>query len=75
MKVAPPRFAPEKFDENSAQIREEYSFVPEDAFMAGRKTVLQGFLGRPRLYLTPECHDRFEGQARDNLKRAIAALG
>lgn len=68
-------FSPERFDENSAQIREEYSFVPEDAFRAGRKAALQGFFGRPRIYLTDECFARFEGQARDNLKRAIERLG
>lgn len=67
-------FLPERFDENSDQIRREYAFVPEDAFVAGRKTVLQGFLGRPRIYLTDECHARFEDQARDNLQRAIAKL-
>jgi len=68
-------FSAERFDENSAQIRQEYAFVPEDAFMAGRKAMLQGFLDRPRIYLTDECHKRFEGQARDNLQRAITALG
>jgi predicted metal-dependent HD superfamily phosphohydrolase len=68
-------FSSARFDENSAQIREEYAFVPEDAFKAGRKAALQGFFDRPRIYLTEECHKRFEGQARDNLQRSIAALG
>jgi predicted metal-dependent HD superfamily phosphohydrolase len=67
-------FAPEVFDKNSVQIREEFSFVPEAVFMAGRKTILQGFLGRPRIYLTNECYEKFEFVARANLKRAIAAL-
>jgi predicted metal-dependent HD superfamily phosphohydrolase len=47
-------FDPATFDRNSAQIREEYSFVPEDAYRAGRKAILQGFLDRPQIYLTPE---------------------
>ncbi len=68
-------FAPEVFDKNSAQIREEYSFVPDEAFRIGRKAALQGFLDRPRLYLTNECFERFEARARDNLKRSIEALG
>lgn len=68
-------FAPEKFDENSAQIRQEYAWVPDDAFKAGRKTMLQGFLDRPKIYLTEECRNRFEAQARANLQRAIEKLG
>lgn len=68
-------FEPKRFDENSAQIREEYSWVPEDAYRAGRKTILQGFLDRPRIYLTDPCHARFEAQARENLKKAIERLG
>ena len=68
-------FEPAKFDRNSEQIREEYSFVPEGAYRAGRKAVLQGFLDKPRLYYTQECHDRFEAQARANLQRAIEKLG
>ena len=67
-------FAPEVFDKNSDQIREEFSFVPDDKFYAGRKIALQGFYERPRIYLTNECFARFEAQARANLKRAIEAL-
>jgi predicted metal-dependent HD superfamily phosphohydrolase len=68
-------FNPKRFDVNSDQIRDEYSFVPEDAYRAGRKVILQGFLDRPRIYLTEECFARFETQARENLKRAIERLG
>lgn len=68
-------FTPDKFDLNSAQIRQEYAHVPDDLFMGGRKIMLQMFLDRPRIYLTDPCHERFETQARENLARAIAKLG
>jgi predicted metal-dependent HD superfamily phosphohydrolase len=67
-------FTWEQFDRNSDQIREEYSWVPEDAYRAGRVKVLQSFLDRPRLYLTDPCFNRFEAQARENLARAIQKL-
>jgi Uncharacterized protein conserved in bacteria len=36
--------------------------------------VLQGFLDRPRLYATDWFHARLDTPARDNLRRALAAL-
>jgi predicted metal-dependent HD superfamily phosphohydrolase len=65
--------ASERFAEFEAQIREEYSHVPDDAFRAGRTRILEGFLARPRLYGTRRFHDALELRARDNLQRAVAA--
>jgi len=63
---------PDRFDENSRRIRSEYLHVPEDAFLRGRNDMLGGLLKRPRIYYTDVFHDRYEGQARENLERAVA---
>lgn len=42
-------------------------------YRVGRRRVLQSFLGRDRLYSTPEFAP-LEAQARENLGRALAAL-
>ena len=64
--------APDRFDENSRRIRSEYLHVPEDAFIRTRNDMLGGLLKRPRIYYTDVFHDRYEGQARENLERAVS---
>jgi predicted metal-dependent HD superfamily phosphohydrolase len=63
--------APDRFDENSRHIRSEYLHIPEAAFLRGRNDMLGGLLKRPRIYYTDVFHDRYEGQARENLERAV----
>jgi predicted metal-dependent HD superfamily phosphohydrolase len=67
--------SPARFAAYEAQIRQEYVWVPDDAYAAGRGRVLAGFAARPRLYTTPLLHDRLERQARANLSRALARPG
>ena len=62
------------YDRYAAQIREEYAFVPEDAYRAGRGGILQTFLGRPRIYVTGHFRD-LEESARANLRRELDILG
>ncbi|MES3000076.1 MAG: N-methyl-D-aspartate receptor NMDAR2C subunit [Pseudomonadota bacterium] len=64
-----------RFDESNRQIREEYAHVPEEQFRIGRRRVLTGFLGRPRLYSTEHFHSQLETRARSNLQRALDRLG
>lgn len=64
----------ERYARYEDEIRREYAWVPEDAFRAGRASVLRGFLDRPRIYLTAAFADR-EAAARANLAWAIARLG
>jgi predicted metal-dependent HD superfamily phosphohydrolase len=66
--AAAPRFA-----EYERQIRAEYAFVPDPAFVARRRAVLAGFLARERIYSTARLHDELEQRARANLARAVAA--
>lgn len=62
------------FNAYEAAIREEYSFVPEEMFNAGRSALLKGFLSREQLFFTEIFLDRWDAKARDNLKRSISRL-
>lgn len=55
-------------------VQREYFFVRWPRYVAGRSAVLQGFLDRPHIYGTPWFQDRYEAQARANLRHALAAL-
>jgi predicted metal-dependent HD superfamily phosphohydrolase len=56
-------------------IRQEFAFVPDDAYREGRKVVLQNFLRRDRIYCTEVIYNEREAWARRNIERAIEALG
>ncbi len=64
----------ETFDTYEQAVRQEYAFVPDDAFRAGRAHVLRSFLDRPTIFSTPAGRDLWEGHARENLTRSLAAL-
>ncbi|MCG8613193.1 MAG: hypothetical protein MI864_22005 [Pseudomonadales bacterium] len=55
-------------------VRFEYQHVPISLYREKRKAVLQGFLNRPKIYLTEALHDRFEEQARRNIFDEIRGL-
>jgi predicted metal-dependent HD superfamily phosphohydrolase len=63
---------PERYREYVAQVRTEYAHVPEPRFRSSRNRILQSFLDRPRIYLTDAFYDRFEQQARENMRREIS---
>jgi predicted metal-dependent HD superfamily phosphohydrolase len=67
--------APALYNQYSAAIREEYRWVPDPAYRAGRTAVLQKFLLRPRLYFTSQFADAYERQARTNLEQEVQRLG
>ena len=62
------------FDAYDDNIRKEYDFVPDDLYRPARRAVLEGFLGRPRLYFTEPASRQLELPARTNLQRAIDRL-
>jgi predicted metal-dependent HD superfamily phosphohydrolase len=66
---------PDEYDRYAAAIRREYVWVAEDDYRRGRRNVLENFLRRERLYFTEEMRERREAQARENMRREIAALG
>jgi predicted metal-dependent HD superfamily phosphohydrolase len=65
---------PDRFMRYDNDIRSEYQHVDDDAFICGRTHVLTSLLERPQLYATEEFRDKFELQARSNLRAAIGNL-
>jgi predicted metal-dependent HD superfamily phosphohydrolase len=63
------------FDAYERAVRQEYAWVPDDAFAAGRRRILEGLLARPVLYGTDWFRTRYEAAARRNLARSIRHLG
>ncbi|MER5885111.1 hypothetical protein ABT160_14890 [Streptomyces sp. NPDC001941] len=66
--------APDAYAAYAAAVREEYSFVPSDAFRAGRADVLRQLLALPRLFRTPYGRSEWEEQARENLSTELGLL-
>ncbi|TAN57331.1 N-methyl-D-aspartate receptor NMDAR2C subunit [Patescibacteria group bacterium] len=64
-----------EFLRDSKNIREEYSFIPDEIFYPERAKILQRFLKRPSIFLTQFFHKKYEEQARDNLTRWIKEFG
>ena len=66
--------ASDVYDRYAADIRAEWSHVPEDAYRAGRADILEGFLARDRVFHTDAGRAAWVGRARDNLTREIRTL-
>ncbi|MBO2455155.1 HD domain-containing protein [Actinomadura barringtoniae] len=66
--------APEAYATYAASVREEYAFVPDEFFKAGRAQVLRGLLELPSLFHTAEARSRFEEQARRNVETELMLL-
>jgi predicted metal-dependent HD superfamily phosphohydrolase len=60
-------------DRYERQVRQEYAFVSEPDWRAGRARILRVFLDRSSIFLTPE-FAALEAPARANLERSIEAL-
>ncbi|MGW0699498.1 HD domain-containing protein [Streptomyces sp. NPDC002867] len=66
--------APEAYAAYAAAVREEYAFVPEEAFRDGRAAVLRQLLRLPRLFHTPYGARAWEEPARHNLTVELELL-
>ncbi|MEU3629467.1 HD domain-containing protein [Streptomyces fradiae] len=66
---------PEAYAAYAAAVREEYGFVPDDAFRQGRAAVLRRLLTLPRLFRTPYGAEHWEPTARRNLATELGLLG
>lgn len=64
----------ERYDTYAQAIRQEYDWVPEASYRAGRVQVLQTFLLRARMYWMAPLYATLEEQARENIRREIASL-
>lgn len=67
--------APEEFDREGAAIRREFAAYSDEEFRRGRREFLQALLARPQIYCTPTFRQAYETRARENLARALYALG
>ncbi|MFI9254607.1 hypothetical protein [Streptomyces sp. NPDC053069] len=65
---------PSAYAAYTAEIREEYHFVPNDAFRQGRTAVLRQLLDLPRLFRTPYGREHWEATARYNLSGELEML-
>lgn len=59
------------FQDNTRDIRKEYSWVPDDTFIQERTNILANFLKRPSIYYTDFFKKKYEAQARANLSEPI----
>lgn len=66
--------SPAEYARYAAAIRQEYAWVADGEYRAGRRRVLEGFLGRPRIYRTEPLSELLEAQARHNLTAEIESL-
>lgn len=65
---------PAAYGRYAAAVREEYAFVPDQAFREGRSAVLRELLGLPRLFHTEHGQEQWEPRARQNLATELELL-
>jgi predicted metal-dependent HD superfamily phosphohydrolase len=65
---------PAQYDAYARAIRQEYSFVPEEAYVVGRTAVLQKFLARSPFYLTEWMRELRDTAVTQNLSRELQML-
>ncbi|MGZ3158896.1 MAG: HD domain-containing protein [Burkholderiaceae bacterium] len=63
-----------RFNEYEKQVRAEYAHIPLFIFTSKRKGILQEFLDRPRIFTTQLFYERYEQQARENIRLSLAAV-
>lgn len=63
--------SPDRFADYNQSICREYSWVPDQKYQEARRQVLQAFIDRPAIYLTPQLHARLEAPARYNIGAAL----
>jgi len=64
----------ERYQQYVADVRAEYSFVPDERWRIGRTRVLNHFLRAPAIYRTAWCRESREEQAIQNLNAELRAL-
>ncbi|MBV9024465.1 MAG: hypothetical protein JO362_11895 [Streptomycetaceae bacterium] len=66
--------SPQEYAEYAAAVREEYAFVPENAFRTGRAEILRQLLALQRIFHTPYGEQHWEHTARRNLATELDLL-
>lgn len=65
---------PDIYKNYCSNIRKEYSIYPNFLYNRGRKKVIHHFLSMNKIFKTEAFFDRFEAQARINLRQELATL-
>lgn len=65
---------PSTYDGYSRAVRAEFSSVPDDAWQAGRRNVLNSLLSRGSIFVTAPAVGRWESAARANVQRELGRL-
>ncbi|MFE1142031.1 HD domain-containing protein [Streptomyces rochei] len=65
---------PSAYAAYTAAVRQEYHFVPDDAFREGRAAILRRLLALPALFHTPHGRRTWEATARYNLTGELEML-
>lgn len=63
-----------RFEQYEAQVKAEYSWVPEPLFRSKRRKILTEFLVCPSIYNTPRLRERLEAPARENLVYSLQQI-
>ncbi|WP_353943931.1 hypothetical protein ABII15_21425 [Streptomyces sp. HUAS MG91] len=66
--------APDAYAAYTRSVREEYAFVPDEAFREGRAAILRQLLDLPALFRTPYGKKHWTTPARDNLTTELRLL-
>ncbi|WP_329120854.1 HD domain-containing protein [Streptomyces sp. NBC_01465] len=66
--------SPEDYAAYAASVREEYAFVPDEAFRTGRSAVLAQLLALPALFRTPYGIAHWQDRARSNIATELDLL-
>ncbi|WKX71040.1 hypothetical protein [Streptomyces sp. XD-27] len=66
--------SPQQYATYAAAVRQEYGFVPHDAFREGRSAVLRQLLALPRIFRTPYGRQHWERTARYNITTELELL-
>jgi predicted metal-dependent HD superfamily phosphohydrolase len=66
--------SPERYSQYAADVRVEYSAVPDAAFASGRTSILTRLLDSDHLFATATARERWEPRARANIADEVARL-
>lgn len=64
----------ERYERYARDVRSEYSFVPDPAFRAARRAILEAFLDRDHIYRVERARRELEAPARRNLAWEVGEL-
>lgn len=64
----------ERYKEYTTQIRKEHTVYPDQVYNEGRQAILRQLLNRNRIFKTKEFYEKYELQAKNNIKNELQTL-